>query len=649
MSLYNLLKNIITKLNKTISTDAQTLSAEQKAQARKNIDADPLVVNIDDTANPAVASHNAVEIYQVYLAKRPVFLRYIDIELSLITSNVNTAIFSALSSDSSDNTTFYYVKIDANGLIEEKTVKMIDYVAEELDLENTINSINSKIQTINNTKANKTDVNNSLNNKVDKESGKGLSTNDFTDLEKSNLDLLIQREKHKALVGDTKFDVLSAEYDYFTTLTDQTMSKDLDPSFSIKDLIGAKVVYNNSMFSYLLQNPITTISLSDFLTEDEELGNLGTSFFSIKYSTFGVLNNPVFAITGPFLMALAPSLFKDDEKWEGLIYVEQYTQDELGLGMQFKPGWYLINLTNQTAWPVNIEDHSILMPIGLFKNNQIAEILLGLGFVKNINSYIISKENILQMDSQTYIVSLAPLPPSNLQRLIENADDPTFILYGLYTIFSFIIEFSEDNCTINWLIGYSEETRDIYLPKKKSHIKEEFLPMLKNIDNYIFPETIIEVIDDGTEYNWFDFDIGFEFQLGKNYTIIFDGEEYFCSSYYHADPADAVPWEGVYIATQKVGYFYYPIEVPFIASTFYGSTTMRFLCSLPGQHTISIRAEEPKYIIDQEYIEIYVPAWTEEDEGSVLQIVNGKPTWVKASGANAMQPISEEEILEILN
>jgi hypothetical protein len=37
--------------------------------------------------------------------------------------------------------------------------------------------------------------------------------------------------------------------------------------------------------------------------------------------------------------------------------------------------------------------------------------------------------------------------------------------------------------------------------------------------------------------------------------------------------------------------------------------------------------EGSKKLVTQEYVDISVPAWTEADEGKVLRIVNGVPTW----------------------
>jgi hypothetical protein len=37
--------------------------------------------------------------------------------------------------------------------------------------------------------------------------------------------------------------------------------------------------------------------------------------------------------------------------------------------------------------------------------------------------------------------------------------------------------------------------------------------------------------------------------------------------------------------------------------------------------------EGSKKLVTQEYVDIRVPAWTEADEGKVLRIVNGVPTW----------------------
>ena len=34
---------------------------------------------------------------------------------------------------------------------------------------------------------------------------------------------------------------------------------------------------------------------------------------------------------------------------------------------------------------------------------------------------------------------------------------------------------------------------------------------------------------------------------------------------------------------------------------------------------------------DKSYVDIRVPAWTDADEGKILQIVNGTPTWISLS------------------
>ena len=34
---------------------------------------------------------------------------------------------------------------------------------------------------------------------------------------------------------------------------------------------------------------------------------------------------------------------------------------------------------------------------------------------------------------------------------------------------------------------------------------------------------------------------------------------------------------------------------------------------------------------DKNYVDIRVPAWTDADEGKILQIVNGTPTWISLS------------------
>lgn len=51
--LYELLYSLIGKLNKTVSSEVQVLTEEQKAQARANIGADPV-----GTAESAVSGHN---------------------------------------------------------------------------------------------------------------------------------------------------------------------------------------------------------------------------------------------------------------------------------------------------------------------------------------------------------------------------------------------------------------------------------------------------------------------------------------------------------------------------------------------------------------------------------------------------------------
>lgn len=43
--------------------------------------------------------------------------------------------------------------------------------------------------------------------------------------------------------------------------------------------------------------------------------------------------------------------------------------------------------------------------------------------------------------------------------------------------------------------------------------------------------------------------------------------------------------------------------------------------------------EGSKKLATEEYVDIRVPAWTDADEGAILQIVNGKPTWVKIPNA----------------
>ena len=42
---------------------------------------------------------------------------------------------------------------------------------------------------------------------------------------------------------------------------------------------------------------------------------------------------------------------------------------------------------------------------------------------------------------------------------------------------------------------------------------------------------------------------------------------------------------------------------------------------------------EGKKVATQEYVDIRVPAWTEDDEGKILRIVNGTPVWVSIPNA----------------
>ena len=45
--------------------------------------------------------------------------------------------------------------------------------------------------------------------------------------------------------------------------------------------------------------------------------------------------------------------------------------------------------------------------------------------------------------------------------------------------------------------------------------------------------------------------------------------------------------------------------------------------------------EGSKKLATEEYIDIRVPAWTIDDEGAILQIVNGTPQWVRYQGLQA--------------
>jgi hypothetical protein len=47
-----------------------------------------------------------------------------------------------------------------------------------------------------------------------------------------------------------------------------------------------------------------------------------------------------------------------------------------------------------------------------------------------------------------------------------------------------------------------------------------------------------------------------------------------------------------------------------------------------GYFASDVYANDSKKLATEEYVNIRVPAWTEADEGAVLKIVNGTPTWV---------------------
>jgi hypothetical protein len=47
-----------------------------------------------------------------------------------------------------------------------------------------------------------------------------------------------------------------------------------------------------------------------------------------------------------------------------------------------------------------------------------------------------------------------------------------------------------------------------------------------------------------------------------------------------------------------------------------------------GYFASDVYANDSKKLATEEYVNIRVPAWTSEDEGKVLKIVNGTPTWV---------------------
>lgn len=52
-----------------------------------------------------------------------------------------------------------------------------------------------------------------------------------------------------------------------------------------------------------------------------------------------------------------------------------------------------------------------------------------------------------------------------------------------------------------------------------------------------------------------------------------------------------------------------------------------------GYFASDVYSNNDKKLATEEYVNIRVPAWTDEDEGAILKIVNGTPTWVKIPNA----------------
>ena len=127
MAFYDLLKNIIEKLNKTITTEPQTnLSEVQKEQARKNIDAAGKTIIVTTNDDETHASHSSSEIIELISKGHNVVLWTYGIQFNFLAGSSELVLFSnSMPSSAIEESS---IKGDINIIISIDSNKILNYL-----------------------------------------------------------------------------------------------------------------------------------------------------------------------------------------------------------------------------------------------------------------------------------------------------------------------------------------------------------------------------------------------------------------------------------------------------------------------------------------------------------------------------------------
>lgn len=224
-----------------------------------------------------------------------------------------------------------------------------------------------------------TGLNEKLENKVDKEDGKGLSTNDFTDAEKLKLAGIEEGAQVNVQSDYAQYD--SSKPDYvknrlaYQEYESITLSKDNEAETSpFTNLVGLKIVdkWIGRRFATTPKNkPVKTGCMFDFGKDDN-----GKDALVVSYTDNGVFSKPCICMGGTSLYSFCPTFFNSDvTTYDSIFYTFEDITDTLDFGLSISQGWYASNQSTFAYEPFDIKKHPIFMT---------TEIMMRCGFTNYI-------------------------------------------------------------------------------------------------------------------------------------------------------------------------------------------------------------------------------------------------------------------------
>ena len=247
---------------------------------------------------------------------------------------------------------------------------------------------------------------NSISNKVDKEAGKGLSTNDFTDDDKTKLKNIEE--------GAQKNNVTEEEKKSWDNKQDSLTEDQLSAVNSGIDEDKVKK-YNDYKFLKADANNVYTKEESDekFITEHQDLSEY------VKKDEISDLIN-----IDDVLETIQNSISNkvDKEAGKGLS-TNDFTDDD-------KTKLLYIDLLMDEVFPINILLSSSIGAITEFTGEN-KDLKLSWNITRNNNAYIPDNINIIKKDTQTEIEILNSEPSSNsgdINTFVNNLGTTSFIL-----------------------------------------------------------------------------------------------------------------------------------------------------------------------------------------------------------------------------